>query len=369
MTSELMDGQFQVLAGPGDHGFACHRIPALTLAPNGDLLAAWDGRPGCCDDSPNPNSIIQRRSTDGGRTWGPVTTVAAGHVGPVGEKFGYSDPSYVTDRVTGVINVFFVKSFDVSCFESGPGVDPSARDVLHAAVTRSDDDGHSWTEPQVITAAITARPELYRARFAASGEGIQLRYGAYAGRLIQQYTFARVSGEFEAVSVFSDDHGASWQAGSPVGVRMDENKVVELSDGRVMVNSRASDETRCRKVTVSDDGGRTYGEVVDDTALVDPRNNASIIRAFPDAPQGSAEAQMLLFTNAASATDRVNGTISVSFDDGRTWPTSKVVVPGSFSYSTLTALAEPGRYGLLYEGADTHICFMTVSLGWLGVQP
>ena len=368
MTSKLADGQFQVLAGPGEHGFTCHRIPALTLAPNGDLLAAWDGRPGCCDDSPNPNSIIQRRSTDGGQTWGPVTTVAAGHVAPVGEKFGYSDPSYVTDRVTGTIFAFFVKSFDVSFVDSQPGVDPAQRNVLHAAVTRSDDNGHTWSPPQIITAAITGEPEAYCSRFASSGEGIQLRYGSHAGRLIQQYTFARVSWEWEAVSVFSDDHGATWQAGTPVGVRMDENKVVELSDGRVMVNSRSSDETRCRKVAVSDDGGQTYGEVTDELALIDPRNNASIVRAFPEAPQGSAEARVLLFSNAASGSDRVNGTISVSFDDGRTWPTSKVFESGSVSYSTLTALAERGRYGLLYEGADTQIRFMTVSLGWLGVD-
>ena len=48
-----------------------YRIPALTYLGNNVVLAAWDGRPGSSADAPNPNSIVQRRSTDGGQTWGP----------------------------------------------------------------------------------------------------------------------------------------------------------------------------------------------------------------------------------------------------------------------------------------------------------
>ena len=41
----------------------------------------------------------------------------------------------------------------------------------------------------------------------------------------------RTTGLNAAVSVYSDDHGKTWQAGNPVtGMLMDENKVVELSD-------------------------------------------------------------------------------------------------------------------------------------------
>ena len=57
-----------------------YRIPALTYLGDDVVLAAWDGRPGSAADAPNPNSIVQRRSTDGGRTWGPVQVIAAGHV-------------------------------------------------------------------------------------------------------------------------------------------------------------------------------------------------------------------------------------------------------------------------------------------------
>nr|WP_020389291.1 discoidin domain-containing protein [Kribbella catacumbae] len=348
----------QNLAVNGQGGFPNYRIPALTTTPNGDLLASYDGRPTAID-APGPNSILQRRSTDGGRTWGDQTVVAAGKTTqPIK---GYSDPSYLVDRQTGAIFNFHVYSQNQGFLGSRPGTDPADPNVLHANVARSTDDGHTWTH-RTITAAITPDPG-WRSRFAASGEGIQLRYGPHAGRLIQQYTIINAAGTFQAVSVFSDDHGETWRAGEAVGTGMDENKTVELSDGRVMLNSRDSQRSGYRKVAVSTDGGQTYGPVTIDRQLPDPTNNASIIRAYPDAPKGSARAKVLLFSNAGSQTARANGTIRLSCDDGRTWPVSKVFRPGSMSYSTLTALAD-GTYGLLYE-PGSGIRYANFNLAWL----
>ena len=329
IPSERVDGVPLQLASANYLGFTCHRIPALTQAPNGWILAAWDGRPDSCQDSPNPNSIVQRISKDGGKSWSVAKVIAAGQ-GTVSstDKFGYSDPSYVVDHTTGKIFAFFVKSFDVSFQNSQLGTDPTNRNVLHAAVMESADNGQTCTTPKVITADITG-DGAFRSRFAASGEGIQLRYGAHAGRLIQQYTFASTTlNTYQAVSIYSDDHGVTWEAGTPVGTGMDENKVVELSNGDVMLNSRASDSTFARKVTISTDGGETYGPVRVDNTLIDPRNNAGITRAYPDAAEGSAQAKMLLFTNAASTSARSNGTVRLSYDDGATWSTSKVFAPG-----------------------------------------
>lgn len=346
--------------------FACHRIPALTQAPNGDLLAAWDGRPGGCADAPQPNTILQRRSTDGGKSWEMPTVVAAGHSAT--PRYGYSDPSYVVDRQTGEIFMFFVKSFDQGFQGSRAGTDPADRNVLHAAVTSSKDNGATWSEPRVITASVSPGGDV--SRFAASGEGIQIRQGQYAGRIVQQFTVKSSQGVYQAMSVYSDDHGLTWQHGTPVGVGMDENKVVELSDGTLLMNSRASDANRARKVARSADGGQTWSEPIVDSSLIDPRNNASIIRAFPEAKPNDPKAQILLFSNAFNSGSRSNGMIHVSYNNGETWDEGKQFKSGTMAYSTLTPiLTSPGTYGLIFEGDHNTINFTKVDLEWLGINP
>jgi len=351
----------QQLATNGQGGFPNYRIPALTVTNSGDVLASYDGRPTGAD-SPGPNSIVQRRSTDDGVTWGPQEVVAAGRTTAPVE--GYSDPSYIVDRETGTIFNFHVKSYDQGFWGSQAGTDPTARGVIHANVSSSTDDGRTWSH-RTITAAVVGDTGA-RSRFASSGQGIQLRYGPHAGRLVQQYTIIAASGAVQAVSVYSDDHGATWKVGTPVGTGMDENKTVELSDGRVMLNSRDSAGSKYRKVAYSSDGGQTYGPVTIDTELPDPTNNGSILRAYPNAPQGSAEAKILLFSNAASQSSRTNGTVRVSYDDGETWPVSRVFQPGGMAYSTLATLAD-GSIGVLYEpnGGSGGIRFAKLDMTWL----
>ena len=360
-------GEVARLASPGVAGFKCHRIPALTTAINGWIIAAWDGRPETCQDAPQANSIVYRISKDGGKSWTPIQTALAGT--PGANKVGFSDPSFVVDRTTGTIFLFSVKSFDAGLFQSQLGTDPNARNILHAHVVESHDNGQTWVNPRTITDQVTAGYEgQWFTRFASSGEGIQLRYGAHAGRLIQQYAVANSgSTSLMAVSVYSDDHGVTWKPGTPSEGSADENKVVELSDGRLLLNSRTQGTAGQRLEAISYDGGQTWGPFRHNWDLTDPRNNASIIRAYPNAPQGSARARVLLFSNADSSTARANGTIRVSYDDGFTWNEGKVFESGDMAYSTLHALSD-GTWGLLYEtGGYKNIDFMRVDAAYLGL--
>ena len=208
-----------------------------------------------------------------------------------------------------------------------------------------------------------------RSMFATSGQGIQLTRGEYAGRLIQQFTgdvqLANGSRTYQSYSVYSDDHGATWQRGEFTGSAMDENKVVELSDGRVMLNSRDSGNGGYRKVAVSSNGGQSYSEVKADTNLPDPTNNAHITQLHPGAAAGSSDAKKLLYTGANSQTGRENVSARVSCDDGASWPGLRTIRHGFSAYSSATALAD-GKFGVLYEGNYTDsMPFASFDEEWL----
>ncbi len=354
-----------------------YRIPALVYLGNNVVLASWDGRPGSAADAPNANSIVQRRSTDGGRTWGPVQVIAAGHLGDATTpKYGYSDPSYIHDAETGKVFNFFVYSKDQGFFGSQYGNDDADRTVISSAVIESSDGGVTWSQPRLITNVTkpgTSKTSPVagdvRANFASSGEGIQLKYGQYKGRLIQQYAGdvrqADGTNKIQAYSVYSDDHGATWHKGANVGDRMDENKTVELSDGRVLLNSRDNANQGYRKMAISTDGGATYGPVTQDTELPDPANNGAIARMFPAAAQGSADAKKLIFTNSNSKTGRENVSARISCDDGATWPGVRTIRSGFSAYSTVSRL-EDGTFGVLYEGNYTdNMQFAKFDDAWL----
>ena len=351
-----------------------YRIPAITTAPNGDLLVSYDERPkdngNGGGDAPNPNHIVQRRSTDGGKTWSAPTYIHQGK--ETGKKVGYSDPSYVVDHQTGTIFNFHVKSYDQGWGGSKAGTDPENRSIIQAEVSTSTDNGWTWTH-RTITADIT-KDNPWTARFAASGQGIQIRHGTHAGRLVQQYTIRTADGAVQAVSVYSDDHGKTWQAGTPTGTGMDENKVVELSDSSLMLNSRASDGSGFRKVARSTDGGQTWSEPVSDKNLPDSVDNAQIIRAFPNAAPSDPRAKVLLLSHSPNPKpwSRDRGTISMSCDDGASWVTGKVFNEKFVGYTTI-AVQSDGSIGLLSEDASDGasyggIWYRNFTMNWLGEQ-
>ncbi len=333
--------------------YPIYRIPALTITNAGTLIAAYDGRPTHAD-VPSHIALLARRSVDGGKTWLPRQIIREGP-----EPLGFGDPSLLVDRQTGRIFIFYVASVNQGFFGSATGNDENDPEVQQADVSWSDDDGVSWQHRR-ITAAI--KDPAWSGLFAASGQGIQLTQGPHAGRLIQQYVI-RLNGEHYAASAMSDDHGETWRMGRLVGPGLDENKTVELSDGRVMLNSRAKP---LRLVAISTDGGESYSEPRGDKTLIDPANNGAIVRFDPTAAPGSARARRLVFSNTADTGERRNLTVRLSCDDGETWPSARTIEPGASAYSTLVTFPN-GDIGVLYErGRSESITFARFAPQWPG---
>jgi sialidase-1 len=97
---------------------------------------------------------------------------------------------------------------------------------------------------------------------------------------------------------------------------------------------------------------------------MEPQCEASFIRYTLSPPFAR---NRLLFSNPASQ-DRVNMTVRLSYDEGKTWPVAKLLNRGGSGYSCLTVLSDM-QIGCLYERGKHHsiekVTFARFSLEWL----
>lgn len=323
----------------GQEWSGCYRIPSLIAASNGDLICAVDERvPSCQDLRGNPDiNIVSRRSTDNGNTWSKITTVVDY---PPGKSA--SDPSMIVDKETGTIFLFF-NFMDLD----------NAKNVYRLMVMESTDNGISWGAPEDITIQITKPEWKNNFMFVTSGRGIQTR----SGKLV--HTLVNLE---QGLHLFvSDDHGDSWHLLETPVRPSDESRVVERSDGSWMINSRVNNYG-ARYIHRSSDQGKTWTSRPDSN-LSDPGCNAGLVRLTIN--QDGLEKDCLLFSNANSANERKNLTLSISYDDGQSWPVKKTVYPGSAAYSSLTVLLN-GEVGLLFEKDEySEIVFVRFPGEWL----
>ncbi|WP_430809653.1 MULTISPECIES: sialidase family protein [unclassified Carboxylicivirga] len=318
---------------------ACYRIPALVTAPNGDLIAAIDERVPSCGDLKwsNDINIIVRRSSDNGATWSEIETVVDF---PLGQSA--SDPSMIVDEVTGDIFLFY-NFMDLD----------KEKDVYYFHVVKSSDNGQTWSQPEDITSQIALPGWEKDFKFITSGRGIQAEDGTLLHTIVNLQKGGHVFG--------SKDHGKSWFVIDNAIKPFDESKIVQLANGNWMINSRVQ-RLGHRYVHVSADEGQTW-ESYPDSSLVDPACNASIIR-YTSVNNGD-DKNRLLFANANHAKDRVNLTVRVSYDEGKTWTKGKTIYEGSSAYSSLSIL-ENGDIAVFFE-KDGHKAnpFVSFSLSWL----
>jgi sialidase-1 len=322
-------------------GYTSYRIPSVIVTTKGTVLAFCEGRAKPSDTG--DIDLLVRRSPDGGATFGSQQIVWSDEENTCG------NPCPVVDEATGVIWLLMTHNLGVDTEKAiTAGTAQGTRTVW---ITSSDDDGLTWRTPSEITPDVKKPDWAWYAT--GPGIGIQLERSKLAGRLVIPCDYVRVGGGKNAGNahvIYSDDHGKSWHIGGEAPERaFNESQIVELSDGRVMLNMRnyrapGAEPQRQRGVAISDDGGETFKTCFRDETLIEPICQASILRySWPgDAPG------VLLFSNPASESDRARMTVRLSCDDGKSWSAGRVIHAGGSAYSCLVRLAD-GSVGLLYE--------------------
>ncbi len=364
----------------GKNGYYTFRIASVISSAKGTLMSFCAARKGTGGDW-DPIDIVMRRSTDSGTTWEPMKTLVHNN-----DNLPCDNATPIVDYITGEVHLLYQIDY-AKCF-----------------YIKSGDDGKTWTQPVEITYAINEIKGIYPWVVLAPGpgHGIQLK----GGRLVVPFWLSNGGGkEFGpnhrghrpsiVVSAFSDDHGKTWKAGevavpdNDTTVIPNETSCVQLADGRVLFNSRNESPNYRRLFTISKDGATNWSTPVFADAFFEPicfgsmcrysmqpdQSKNRILFCNPDSRQDPWTAEKASTPRSAKNRHRTNLTIRMSYDEGITWPVSKVIDPGIAGYSDL-AVTPDGLIHCFYEGGsidgtggnhykNTHMSVVSFDLKWL----
>jgi sialidase-1 len=331
----------QNLFEAGTEGYHTYRVPGLLVTRSGVVLATAEARHGHGGDW-DDNDALLRRSLDGGRTWEKPQVMANSKTygpGPI------SNFVLLSDRDSGAVHALYCYNYSR---------------VFHM---QSSDDGATFSAPVEITPVLEEFRRDYPWRVVATGpaHGTQLRSGRFIVPVWMSDGSGKEMGKGKLghrpsiVSlIYSDDRGRSWHRGEIV-CRTDEHCrnpsetiMVELADGRVLLNIRTECKENRRLVSISPDGIRGWSEPRFDSSLLEPICMASLLRlTWPGAGQRSR----IVFANPDNLEnqftkpggvwhDRKRLTVKMSYDECSTWPVSKVLEEGPSGYSDLAVLPD-----------------------------
>lgn len=362
--------QQQVLFAAGTGGYGCYRIPALVRTADGSLLAFAEGRKTQSCGDRGDTDLVERRSTNDGRTWSPIRVVPSGDTAPLaygtgpipngvqaGSPVTRTNPAPVVDLKHG--RVYLLST-------SNPVNYNTPRTPW---VQESTDDGLSWTAPAKLNVPLATAPAEADWYATGPGHGVQLTAGPNKDRLVVGAHQKSGGGVF-AGYLYLDPNAedtATWKAAGAVdshsaaagGYSPSEVSVTEVSGGHVYAAARAEDisakgDHRLGSTDViAADGTTPSVPAFAPSTLPSPGNIQGSVLTVQQAGGGRNEEVLLSAPAGLNNLGKPNRTtMTVWTRCGGSWNAGKKISDGRAGYSDLALLADR-EIGLLYEGGSS----------------
>jgi sialidase-1 len=323
----------------GMNGYAGYRIPAIIKASDGSLIAFAEARKNGKGDTGNID-IVMRKSFDNGRTWEAMKVI-------------WDDADNTCGNPVPVVvgnDIALVATWNLGSDKEKFIEQNSSKDTRRVYVSYSHDNGDNWSEPKEITNKVKKAEWGWYAT--GPCHGIVKQLNPHKGRIN--------GGKPESYShlIYSDDGGENWSLGAVTKINGNESSVAELSNGKLMLNMRRSSSAdSVRYFAVSNDGGKTFYKEGKANDLIEPRCQGSVLNIENDRGKPSKE---LIFSNPADAAKRINLSLRVSTNNGKTWSYFKQVYADRSAYSDIVQL-DSERVGVLFENGDGKETYRRIS--------
>ena len=388
----------------GENNVDGYRIPGMVVAKDGSVLAFAEERPVYGDA--DPKSIVVKRSEDKGATWSDNIYIEksdgsfwANHQDLIhpddvqDKKEVWTNVAPIVDYETGRVFFFYALS-------EGEVAGQNLQRYTRVFYKYSDDHGVSWSDRREVTAILNAREDgslnkdedgnwitdengfpcdyLGRAfHMPGPGHGIQLSNG----RLLLQVWNRKalgVMGEgtipveertYGISTLYSDDHGETWQYGSAFGhnLNMNESRMVELENGNMYINARyvptkPGERNNHRVTAISHDGGIHWENIeIDKNFPLSNHCDAGLVSM----KRSTDNEHLILYSKNESTEGRKNLVVRLSDDGGKSWPVAKVADEGPAMYSDMAVLPD-NTVLLMYEtGKNSPVYCIRFNLDWL----
>lgn len=288
--------------------FIHNHNPALSVLPNGDLLAIWFTT---VKERGREMLVAGSRLRQGAREWDPADIF-----------FNVPDRNQTGQALwwDGKDKVYYI---------SGVGTGDHWRD-LSLVMRTSTDNGVTWTKPRIIAEEYGPRHQPIDAVISTSRGEIILA------------SDAGPDGNGGSVIHISKDNGNTWtdpgvnqppptfaagkQGGWIAGIHA---AIAELKDGSLLAFGRGDEINGKMARSVSKDGGKTWHYSASDFDPIGGAQRAAMIRL------NQGPLMFVSFSDSLSQKDAAGEVFvgsgmyaALSYDEGKTWPVRKLVTPG-----------------------------------------